>query len=252
MDKSKPGKITKSSKTSSSFLDKVRSSKIKKKPLPSTIPSKETLAKAVANSDKPRLLFSFDATGSRQEAWDVARELTGAMFTAVPDSLEVAFAYHSGGRLEKISGFSSDYETFLKEIVKVECKFGLTCLNQILESASDFNRVKALIYIGDCYEEDLESGIYWAKQLKLRGIRGFFFHDTNSEGYDLTGASKAFAGIAEITGGAVFPFDTDSPEIVEGLLSAIAYYSAKGLAALKRLNSKSAQKLLAAIDNSSS
>jgi hypothetical protein len=76
------------------FLEKVRRSTA----VASSSP-REVLAKALAPSGRPRLLFAMDATASREPAWNIAKEITGAMFAAVPGALDVALAYHGGGRL---------------------------------------------------------------------------------------------------------------------------------------------------------
>jgi hypothetical protein len=84
----------------SDFLLKVRKSK-------ATVssPKSETLIKAIS-TENPRLLFSMDATASREPAWDIARELTGAMFEAIPGELDVALAYHSASRLQEVTPFT--------------------------------------------------------------------------------------------------------------------------------------------------
>ena len=176
-----------------------------------------------------------DATASREAAWNVAKEITGAMFEAVPGVLEVALAWHSGGRLQQLTLFSPDTKSFLEKVHAVRCVAGGTALNEVLESATSTSRLKALIYIGDCFEEDTNEALELAKQLKLRGVRCFLFHDRSSiaQGYDVDTACKVFGEIAKITGGALLPFDETAPELVKQLLEAIAYYAAQGMKALQ-------------------
>lgn len=215
----------------SGFLDKVRSFKAI-----SATPKQKTLAKALTDESRPRLLFSMDATASRESSWNIAKEITGAMFEALPGTLDVALAYHSGGRLQELTPFSPDAKVFLDKLHTVQCKAGITALNDILDKAIEVNRLKALIYIGDCFEENPDEAVELAQQLKLKGVRCFMFHDTSSgsQGYDVATAHEVFGQIAQITGGALLPFDENSPEMVKQLLEAIAVYAAQGIKALEQ------------------
>ena len=109
MSKEKNNLPTKSERAS--FLDKVRASKAI-----SATSKVETLKKALVNESRPRLLFAMDATASREASWNVAKEITGAMFEAVPGALDVALAYHNGGRLREITPFSSNAKVFLDKV----------------------------------------------------------------------------------------------------------------------------------------
>lgn len=215
----------------SGFLDKVRSSKAA-----SATPKQETLAKILANESRPRLLFTMDATASREASWNVAKEITGAMFEAVPGALDVALAYHGGGRLQEITPFSPESKAFLDKVHMVRCTAGKTALNQILAQATQITRLKALIYVGDCFEDSPTDAVELAGQLKLRGVRCFLFHDASSKtlGYDVETARTVFASIAKITGGALLPFDESSPQMVKALLEAISVYAAQGIKALEQ------------------
>ncbi|WP_235355384.1 vWA domain-containing protein [Aliterella atlantica] len=202
----------------------------------SATPKQEILAKAIANPKRPRLLFAMDATASREASWNIAKEITGAMFEAVPGELDVALVYHSGGRLQQMTEFSSQAKAFLDKVQSVRCSAGGTALNQILDAATQAPGLKALIYIGDCFEENPALAVELAEQLKLRGVRCFMFHDSSSQsqGYDTQGASRVFKEIARITGGALLPFHEKSPALVRELLAAIALYATGGIKALKQ------------------
>ncbi|WP_373528943.1 hypothetical protein [Nostoc sp.] len=215
----------------SGFLDKVRSSKAI-----SAAPKQKMLKRAIAHTERPRLLFAMDATASREACWNIAKEITGAMFEAVPGELDVALAYHSGGRLQEMTPFSSEARAFLDKVQAVRCSAGRTALNEILDKAAQAPRIRAIIYIGDCFEEDPTEAVELAQQLKLKGVRCFIFHDTSSQaqGYDTKAARKAFEQIAQVTGGAILPFDETSPNLVRELLSAIALYAAQGIKALQQ------------------
>lgn len=229
MTKQKKNLPTKSDRTS--FLDKVRSSKAL-----SASPKQETLIKALSHESCPRLLFAMDATKSRESSWNVAKEITGAMFEAVPGKLDVALAYHGGGRLQELTPFSPDAKVFLDKVHTVRCTAGMTALNSVLDKACDTTRLKALIYVGDCFEENAQTAIQLAQQLKLKGVRCFMFHDTSSgaQGYDTVTAQNVFGLIAQITGGALLPFDENAPQLVKALLEAISIYAAQGIKALEQ------------------
>ena len=229
MSKEKKNLPAKSDKAG--FLDKVRRGKAI-----SATSKRETLQKAITNESRPRLLFAMDATASREASWNVAKEITGAMFEAVPGALDIALAYHGGGQLREVTPFSSNAKVFLDQVHIVRCTEGVTALNQVLEKATQLSGLKALIYIGDCFEEDLSLAMEFAKQLKLRGVRCFMFHDTSSsgQGYDVQTAATVFASIAQISGGALLPFDENSPDLVKALLEAIAIYAAQGIKALEK------------------
>jgi hypothetical protein len=212
--------------TRSAFLDKVRQSKAVASATP-----RETLAKALAPSGRPRLLFAMDATASREPSWQLAQTITGAMFAAVPGALDVALAYHGGGRLKEVTPFAADTRAFLDKVHTVQCEAGGTALTALLEAATTIARLKALIYVGDCFEEDPAVAGALAQQLRLKGVRVFVFHDTTSQqqGYDVDGARAVFAQLAAVTSGVLLPFDADALDQVKALLEAIAVYAVGGL-----------------------
>ena len=216
----------------SDFLAKVRQSKA----VSARSADRKTLARALETSGRPRLLFAMDATASREPSWNVAKEITGAMFEAVPGELDVALAYHGGGRLKEVTPFSSDARAFLDKIQQVRCQAGGTALNDVLVATTDMTRLKALIYIGDCFEESADEARTLAGQLKLKGVRSFMFHEEASWriGYDVTTAQDVFGMIAQITGGALLPFDENAPEKVKELLEAIAIYAVGGIRLLEQ------------------
>lgn len=213
------------------FLAKVRNSKAVAAPS-----TREVLAKALSSSTRPRLLFGMDATASREHSWDVAKRITAAMFEAVPGELEVALAYHGGGCLKELTPFSADAKAFLDKVHTVRCQAGGTAVNEVLEAAITVPRLKALVYVGDCFEEDVTEAASLAVQLKLKGTRAFIFHDRESGqlGYDVDTAHDVFAQIAATTSGAVLPFDETSPSKVKELLEAIAVYAVGGIKALEQ------------------
>src|SRR6185312_7334552 len=66
---------------------------------------------APAWSGRARLVFGFDATASREPAWDTARQVTDALVRALPGELDVALAVHGGARLHTFTDFTADPNT---------------------------------------------------------------------------------------------------------------------------------------------
>ena len=89
--------------------------------------------------------------------------------------------------------------------------------------------MQALVFVGDCMEENVDELGRLAGELGLLGTRAFLFH----EGRD-TGAAQAFRHIAELTRGACFPFTSGSAAQLRALLGGVAAYAAGGRAAAAR------------------
>ncbi|MEL6441784.1 MAG: hypothetical protein AAFQ80_21335 [Cyanobacteria bacterium J06621_8] len=237
-------------------LNKIRQGKIKSSSNKSRRPkrlNKGQIAKTIANTSLPKLLMAIDATASRERCWSVAQEITEGMFLAVPKELEIGLAYHGGSKVREITSFTTDKKKFAEKIRSVRCLAGQTALNDILDLSSDINRLRVIVYVGDRYEENINEALGIVSSLALKGVRLFFFHDTSDAEdqenlpYDLQETAKAFQTLAETGRGAVFPFDANSPEIIKSILEALAYYSSRGIEALKQLNTPGALKLLSAI-----
>ncbi|NPV76208.1 MAG: hypothetical protein HPY59_07505 [Anaerolineae bacterium] len=181
-----------------------------------------------------RLVFALDATASRQPTWRVAQSLTVQMFDALPEGLEIALAYHSGGRMRPWSQFTRAADRLRKEITQVKCEAGETALNPILGQCMEIPSLRAMIYIGDCFEEDEDDAINLAHKLHLKGVRCFFFQDRLSPHSEMDYVSQVFGEIAKITEGALFDFDQRSPKRTGEEMQAIARLAAGGIAALQQ------------------
>src|SRR5690348_2913116 len=55
-----------------------------------------------------KMVVGFDATASREDAWELSTELTDALLTTLPGHLRVALAVHGGGKVHTFTGFESD------------------------------------------------------------------------------------------------------------------------------------------------
>ena len=202
------------------FLDKVRSA-----PQPS-------------GGGRGRLIFAMDATASRQPTWDRACHLQAEMFqsTQALGGLEVQLVFYRGFKECKASKWMTDAPALAKTMTSVMCLAGQTQIGRILSHAlteAGKRRVNALVFVGDCMEEDIDHLGHLAGQLGLKGLPCFIFH----EGHDPI-ARNAFEQIAKLSGGACCAFDSSSPKQLQDLLSAVAVYAAGGRKALADFSKK--------------
>jgi hypothetical protein len=190
-------------------------------------------ARQPAAGKRGRLIFALDATASRQPAWDRAMHLQAEMFqeTAALGGLEVQLAYYRGFGEFRASDWHPDGKGLLRAMTGVSCLAGKTQIGKVLRHAlkeTRKQRVGALIFIGDCMEEDIDGLGHLAGKLGLLGVPCFLFH----EGGDPV-ARQAFEQIARLSGGACCSFDSSSAQQLRDLLSAVAVYAAGGRKALQ-------------------
>ena len=179
-----------------------------------------------------RLIFALDATASREPTWDRACHLQAEMFAATHSlgGLDVQLVFYRGFRECKSSPWVSDSQALLQRMLKVRCLGGQTQLGRVLKHAikqTKQRRVNALVFVGDCFEEDVDEVCHVAGELGLLGVPAFMFH----EGGDPV-ARRVFQQVARLTNGAFCPFDTGSAEQLKRLLGAVAVYAAGGHKAL--------------------
>jgi hypothetical protein len=180
-----------------------------------------------------RLIFAMDATMSRQPTWDLALELQADMFEAVKQvgGLDVQLVYFRGFSECQASKWVSDPAALAKLMRKVNCEGGLTQIRKVLAHArreSETRKVNALIYVGDCMEEDVDQLSQLAGELGLIGVPVFLFQ----EGHDAK-AERAFKEIARLSRGAHCRFDAGSARQLRELLAAVAVYATGGRKALQ-------------------
>jgi hypothetical protein len=179
-----------------------------------------------------RLLFAMDATASREPTWDHACSIQGEMFIAADTlgGLDVRLAFYRGLDEFKVSRWTSDGRELARLMSGVRCLAGRTQIGRLLRYGAEQrreSRVDALVFVGDCCEEDVDEVGHEAGQLGLLGLPVFVFQ----EGEDRT-ASRIFPQIAKLTRGAYSKFDRNSPDHLKKLLGAVAAYAAGGRDAL--------------------
>ncbi|MGB5833370.1 MAG: VWA domain-containing protein [Thiohalocapsa sp.] len=179
-----------------------------------------------------RLIFAMDATASREPSWDRAAGIQAAMFQETGDlgGLEVQLCHYGGYLQFQASPWCASADELLPLMTRVRCAAGMTQIGRVLEHAAaeaGRGQVNALVFVGDCVEEDLDGLAGRAGKLGLLGVPAFVFQ----EGRDAT-AERALREIARLSGGAWCPFDSGSPQALKDLLSAVAVYAAGGRKAL--------------------
>lgn len=191
-----------------------------------------------------RLIFSLDATMSRQPTWDRACHFQSSMFEAVAriGGLSVQLVYFRGFGECKASRWVMN-STALRDIMSsIVCKGGQTQIAKVLKHAARENarqRLSALIFIGDAMEEDVDRICHLAGELGLKGVRAFMFQ----EGHDRL-TENTFRQIAKLTGGAFFHLGPESARNLAELLGAIAVYASAGRKALEASSGQGARLLL--------
>lgn len=193
----------------------------------------------VDNMPKPRengrtgkLIFALDATASRSGTWDIACKLQGDMFakSSAVGSLELQLVFFRGYSECKSTKWLSNPMDMLRLMSKVTCLAGQTQIERIFKHALREVRttnVDALVYVGDCMEENVDDLGSLAGELKIHGVPIFIFQ----EGHDVI-ASEAFSQFAKISGGAHCKLDHNSPQQLGQLLNAVAIFAAGGRRAL--------------------
>jgi len=187
---------------------------------------------APAADGRGRLIFAMDATASREPTWDQASHIQAEMFseTAALGGLDIQLVYYRGFGECKASPWVHTTQALLRHMTGVFCLAGQTQIAKVLKHAlqeTERKRVAALVFVGDCVEEDIDKLGHLAGQLGLRGVPCFVFH----EGHEPV-ARSAFQQIARLSGGAYCPFDARSAQQLRDLLSAVAVFAAGGRKAL--------------------
>jgi hypothetical protein len=179
-----------------------------------------------------RLIFAMDATASREPSWDRASQVQGQMFLEADrlGGLDVQLVYYRGFDECRASRWVGNAASLVRLMAGVMCRAGQTQIGRVLRHALEQTkrkRVHALIFVGDCVEEDVDALGRLAGELGVSGVRAFLFQEGANQD-----AERAFRHIAALTQGAHCRFDSGSPEQLRALLGAVAAYAAGGRPAL--------------------
>jgi len=213
---------------------------------PATRPSSGSEIAAFLNEAKAtrdvaqagRLVIALDATMSRQPTWDRACAIQAEMFTAAGavGQLAMQLVYFRGFGECAASKWVQNAEGLARLMTRIDCRGGQTQIRKVLKHTIEETRrkkVQALVYIGDCVEEDVDALCARAGELGLLGVPAFVFQ----EGRDAH-AETAFREIARLTGGAHFRLDSSSARELADLLKATAVFAAGGRPELERLTKR--------------
>jgi hypothetical protein len=174
----------------------------------------------------------------------MALALQADMFQAVKSigGLDVQLVYFRGAGECRASRWVSDPDALAALMTHVTCAGGYTQIRKVLTHAlkeAAAKPISALVYVGDCMEEDVDDLCGRAGELALIGVPVFLFQ----EGDDAR-AEKTFREIARLTKGAWCRFDAGSAAQLKELLAAVAVYAAGGRKALQALSGQGARMLL--------
>ena len=194
--------------------------------------------------DTHRIMFALDATASRQPTWDIACSLHAELFLAAREVGEVAVQllfYRGLGELKK-SPWITSKQRLLDLMQRVTCAGGMTQIERLLrEVAREAAKrpVKALIFVGDCFEEPEDEVLAIAGKLALLNTPVIMLQ----EGY-VPQATSAFSKIAKLSGGAHLPFTSGSAEHLRRLLGVAVSFAVGGRELLERDGSAAAREVL--------
>jgi len=185
-----------------------------------------------------RLIFALDATASRQPTWERACQLQGEMFTETASlgTLAIQLVWYRGFNEFNATPWLMQAPALLRRMSTVHCLGGMTQLDRVLSHAlqeTRQHRINALVFVGDCMEEDADRLCHKAGQLGVLGVPVFIFH----EGHEPV-AAAAFRQIAQLSHGAYCPFDAGSARQLRELLGAVAVYAVGGWQALAELGKR--------------
>ena len=205
--------------------------------------------KPAANRTTHRRIFAMDATLSRASTWDIACTLHAELFSAVQESgnLAVQLAYYRGINEIAASSWSMTASSLLRKMIDVQCLGGMTQILPLLSHVrheSSIQPVRALVFIGDCFEESESEALMAAGELAVFGVPMFIFQ----EGED-PDATRVFDQLARITKGAHIPFSAGSAGELRELLRAAATFATRGRTGLqKALSNPFAKKMFLQLD----
>jgi hypothetical protein len=186
-----------------------------------------------ASGTRGRLIFAMDATASREPTWDHACHIQSEMFleTEALGGLDVQLCYYRGFQEFNATPWLGSSADLLAQMREVRCAGGMTQIERVLNHTvveSRKEKVNALVFVGDCMEENIDHLCHIAGELGILGVPAFLFH----EGDD-PAAERTFREIARLSRGAYCRFDANSAQQLRDLLSAVAVYAAGGRKALE-------------------
>ena len=197
------------------------------------------------------MILALAAEADDRFIWDRVRTIQTEMFAAGP--VQIKFAYFGReGALQSRPYITTSWVTDADDMADImdRGRAGCVCgcyiqIGDILEQALQETRqgpVQAVVIVGDHFHGDLDDAVATAKQLRAAGTRLFLFQQGRSDPTE-----RAFKILAEVTGGAYFPFNPHIERVAErlpGMLEAITHFAIGGMAALEARDNELAVLLL--------
>jgi len=224
--------------------------------LPTTLSPRVAALLEKMRSNRGRLIFALDATGSREPTWDMATHLQAQMFeeAARIGGLDVQLVYYRGAAEVRQSAWLSDPHTLVSRMRTIRCAAGTTKIVRVLRHIRAENgreKIGAAIFIGDAVEEHPVELYDVAADLN---VPLFMFQEgdgdvvyLNQRG-EIAGERQkvehVFREIARLSGGAYGKFDAGAAKQLAELLRAVAAFAVGGINALADQGTDSATRLL--------
>jgi hypothetical protein len=177
--------------------------------------------------------------------------LQSEMFVAGPVAIKFGY-YGEEGKLPARPFITTRWVTDADDLAELMDRARARCVcgcfvevGDILKQAlreTQQGPVQAVVIIGDSFHGDLDDATMIARQLREAGTRLFLFQQSR-----FNSTERAFRILAEVTGGAYFPFNPHIERIAErlpGILEAVTHFAIGGMAALKARHNESAVLLL--------
>src|SRR6516225_4607830 len=192
------------------------------------------------SNDDARVILALAAEADDEFIWDQLKKIQVGMFAAGP--VQIKFAYFGReGALQTRPCITTNWVTDADDMADImdRGRAGCVCgcyieIGNNLEQALQETRqgpVQAVIIVGDHFHGDLDAAIAAAKQLRAAGTRLFLFQQGRSDPTE-----RAFRILAEVTGGAYFPFNPHVERVAErlpGMFEAVTHFVIGGMAALE-------------------
>lgn len=195
-------------------------------------------------SKRGRLLFAMDATASREPTWDNACQIQAEMFNASSSlgGLDVQLCYFRGFNEFDHSKWLNKADVLRRQMTSVSCLGGHTQIERVLRHAiaeTKQSHVDAIVYVGDCCEENIDDVANLAGQLGVLNVPIFIFQEGHNPH-----AEQVFRHMAKLSQGAYCHFDSGSAQQLRELLGAVAVYAAGGRKALQNYSQQRGGQLL--------
>jgi hypothetical protein len=191
-----------------------------------------------------RLIFTLDATASRQPTWEAACMLQAEMFHEVEKvgGLDVQLIFYRGISECRASRWVSQAKELAVLMGKIGCVGGHTQIRKVLAHVKKevgIAKVSALAFVGDAMEENPDDLCQAASELGALNVPAFMFQEGKND--DVT---HTFREIARLTKGAHVNFNADAARQLAQLLRAVAAFATGGIAALEHRRDEGAIRLL--------